>query len=63
MRWLTRAMRRFKYLYVTRTIGLVALGYEVLVEKVDKPSVMIVVGAMILGTEALSLGRRKSDDR
>lgn len=56
-------MRRFKYLYVTRTIGLVALGYEVLVEKVDKPSVMIVVGAMILGTEALSLGRRKSDDR
>lgn len=59
MRWVARLARHLTWVYFTRLVGIAALGYEVLIDKVDKPSVMIVVGAMILGTEGLALGRRK----
>jgi hypothetical protein len=48
MRW------RAKWLHVTRAAGLAGLAYEVVWDKVDRPSLMIVLGAMILGTESVS---------
>ncbi len=62
MRWVARARRRVSWLYVTRALGIAGLIWETVFDKVDKPSVMIVLGAMVLGTEGLSLGRRKTDD-
>lgn len=57
MQWL----RRLSWLHLTRTVGIAILIYEVVADQVDRPSLMIVVGAMILGTEGLALGRKKSD--
>ncbi len=62
MRWVTSLARRVTWLHVTRTIGLAALIYEVIGDAADRPSLMIVVGAMILGTEGLALGRKKHDE-
>ncbi len=45
---------RVTWLHVTRAVGLAGLAYEVVVDKVDRPSVMIVLGAMILGTESVA---------
>lgn len=58
VRWLENLVHGITWLHVTRFVGIVALLYEVAVEQVDKPSLMIVIGAMILGTEAFSMGRR-----
>ncbi len=51
------------WLHVTRLLGLAGLAYEVVVDQTDKPSVMIVLGAMILGTESVAriFGRRNDD--
>ena len=59
-------MKRFRFpkvpwLYFTRALGTLALIYEVVVDKVDKPSVMVVVGALILGTEAFSRDRSSKE--
>ena len=52
--WLKGFHRRyFTWIHVTRVFGLAGLVYEVVVDKVDKPSVMIVLGAMILGAESI----------
>lgn len=42
------------WLHLTRVLGVMGLTYEIVVDKTDKPSVMIVVGAMILGTESVA---------
>lgn len=39
--------------YFTRLLGVAALIYEVVVEKADKPALMVVVGSMVVGTEAI----------
>lgn len=51
-------MRKFwgrnpTWIHFTRIIGLAGLVYEVVVDKTDKPSVMIVLGTMILGAESV----------
>ncbi len=52
------------WLHVTRALGLAGLAYEIVVDQTDKPSVMIVIGAMILGTESVAriFNRKDSDD-
>jgi hypothetical protein len=57
-RWISRLVSRITWTHITRVAGLLALGYEVLVQQADRPSLMIVIGAMILGTEAFMRDRR-----
>lgn len=45
--------RYFTWIVVTRIMGLAGLVYEIVVDKIDRPSVMIVLGAMILGAESI----------
>ena len=52
-RWMNRIATELTWLHFTRAAGLGLLFYEAIIDKADKPSVMVVVGAMILGTETL----------
>lgn len=54
MRWVSRLLTRITWLHITRMAGLVGLYYELVYDQIDKPSVMVVIGGMILGTEALA---------
>lgn len=45
---------RVKWLYVTRVLGICGLGYEIVFDKTEKPMVLMILGMMILGTEAMA---------
>ena len=52
-RWLQILLEELTWLHFTRLVGVSVLIYEVVVDQVDRPSLMVVIGAMILGTETI----------
>jgi hypothetical protein len=59
-RWFTRALSRVTWTHLTRAAGLIGLAYEITVDKIDRPTVLIVLGSMILGVEAFRKDRSEA---
>ena len=57
---LSRLLQQITWRHIVRAAGLAALTYEVVVDQVDRPSLMIVIGSMILGVEMFHRDRESN---
>ena len=51
MRRRLRISSRVTWIHVCRVLGVAGLAYEILIDKIDKPTVLIVLGMMVVGAE------------